>query len=132
LTVWPTRSEPPAFSGLRSRLLREGVIPIATKTKKGRKKEYKEEPGWGSAFERPENEDPQPKFTGTGLLDRETAKAILEAGGEFQLAVWVRRAKTGTRYLRIHIEPPYDGGVDEDDDLDDLAPKPDEDDDLPF
>lgn len=85
--------------------------------------DYEETPDYGSAFERPDNEAPQPRFTGTGVLSTETLKAIHEAGGEFQIAVWTRRANTGTRYLRVHIEPPYDGGddqADEDEDPDDI------------
>lgn len=100
--------------------------------------DYVEEPGWGSAFHRPDNESPQPYATGTGVLDRELAKAILEKGGEFQIAVWLKRGKTGTRYFRFHIEPMWDGGEDADDsDLpfegdDDDAQGAADDDDMPF
>lgn len=101
--------------------------------------DYEEEAGWGSAFNRPDNEAPQPTYTGTGMLDRETAKAIIEAGGEFQISVWPRRARTGTKYLRFHIEPPYAGGSDDadldDDDFDGPAgddQEADDDDDMPF
>lgn len=102
-----------------------------------RAQEYEEEPGWGSAFHRPDNESPQPTYTGTGMLDRETAKAIIEAGGEFQISVWPRRARTGTKYLRFHIEPPYQGGSEDadldDDDFDGPADSADDDDgDMPF
>lgn len=82
------------------------------------KPDYDEQPGWGSAFHRPENQAPQPSYTGSGMLDPETLRAIFDAGGEFQISVWPRRARTGTKYLRFHIEPPYQGGS-ESDELDD-------------
>lgn len=43
------------------------------------------------------------------MLDKETLIAIYEAGGEFQISVWPRRARNGGKYLRVHIEKPYQG-----------------------
>jgi hypothetical protein len=77
------------------------------------KQEYTEDPGWASAFHRPDNEDPQPRYTGQGLDAN---------GDEIEIAVWVRRAKSGARYLRIKIQEPYDAEV-EDDDLDEDEPE---------
>lgn len=100
--------------------------------------DYTEESGWGSAFHRPDNEAPKPTYTGTGVLDDELLKAIHDAGGEFQISVWPKRARTGTKYLRIHIEPPYEGGenaeLDEDefDGATDADPGRDSEDGYPF
>lgn len=115
----------------------------ATKQRTERKskatQEYEEESGWGSAFHRPDNEAPQPSYTGTGVVDLETLRAIAEAADgnalcEFQISVWPRRARTGTKYLRFHVEPPYQGGSEaadlDDEDFDGNAE--DSDDDLPF
>jgi len=61
-------------------------------------KEYKEGPGWGSAFRR-DAEGNQPQFTGT-VLDPD--------GDELQIAVWVKTPRNGgQKYLRVHLEPPY-------------------------
>lgn len=66
---------------------------------RSKRSEYVENPGWASAFRREENEDPQPRYTGTGLSPE---------GDEVRVAVWVRRSSTGLQYLRIHIEPPFE------------------------
>lgn len=104
---------------------------------KAKKSDYEETANWASAFERPDNEAPQPGFTGTGVLDLDTLRAIAQADGDFQIAVWLRRSKSGKRYLRFHIEPPYEGSEPEDaDDFfgDDDAPEveAEADDDMPF
>lgn len=100
---------------------------------------YEETPGWGTAFHRPDNEAPQPAYTGEGVLDVDTLKAIHAAGGEFQIAIWPRRTRNGSKTLRIHIEPPYQGSEDadlDDDEFDGPAAEADDDDgtddDLPF
>lgn len=80
--------------------------------------DYEETPGWGTAFHRPDAEGSQPSYTGTGVIDIETLREIANANGEIQIAIWPRRAKTGTKMLRFHIEPPYAGGT-ESDELDD-------------
>lgn len=48
------------------------------------------------------------------MLDKATCVAIYEAGGEFQISVWPRRSRNGAMYLRVHIEPPYQGSEDAD------------------
>jgi hypothetical protein len=114
-----------------------------------RKKEYQEEPGWATGFQREDNRPPRPQFTGQGILDDEIVDAIMEAGGEFQIAIWthdsdgrVLRNRNGSRRIRVHIEPPYEGGEadeleDDEDDDEDLEPDgeledDDEDDNIPF
>lgn len=78
--------------------------------------QYEEQPGWMSAFRRPDNEDPQPRYTGQGLL---------EDGTEVEVAVWVRRAKSGVQYLRIKIQPPYEAeDYEDDEELDDDEDEP--------
>lgn len=107
------------------------------KRKAKAEQDYQEDAGWGSAFHRPENEAPQPSYTGNGVLDSDTLKAIHEAGGEFQISVWTRRARTGTKYLRVHIEAPYQGGsedaeLDEDEFTGPVGSTGPEEDDMPF
>ncbi len=115
---------------------------MATKkrsTAKKKRDEYQETPGWGTAFQRVDNEPPQPQFTGQGVLDSGTLKEIREAKGEFQIAIWARdgdgkplRNRDGSRRLRVHIQPPW---KDDDDDLgadDDFDGDDDDDDDVPF
>lgn len=63
------------------------------------KQEYEEQAGWASAFFRPDAEGDQPHFTGPGKD---------EDGDDIQVSVWLRRSKNGTRYLRIHLEPPFE------------------------
>lgn len=102
--------------------------------KKPRQQEYEETPGWGSAFHRPDADGNQPQFTGPMVLDRDTMKAILEADGAAELAIWTKRAKSGARYLRVHLQAPYEQEA-EDDDIDDLFDddqEADDDEDLPF
>jgi hypothetical protein len=76
-----------------------------------RREEYTEDPGWGSLFHRPDNEGNQPAYTGQGLdID----------GNPIELAIWIRKSRNGKKYLRIHIQEPYEaddaGGDIEDDD----------------
>jgi hypothetical protein len=83
---------------------------------KGKQSEYVENDGWGSAFRRPDNTGGQPQYTG---------QALDPDGNELDVAVWVRRGKSGAQYLRIHLQPPYEGGGDDDDELDvDEEPAP--------
>jgi hypothetical protein len=92
---------------------------VATQKKKpAKKQEYVEQDGWMSAFFREDAEGKQPKYTGTGLDHN---------GNDVQVAVWPTRAKTGTKYLRIHIEEPY-----ESDEAEDAEADEDDDDDIPF
>jgi hypothetical protein len=74
---------------------------------KGKQSEYVENDGWGSAFRRPDNTGGQPQYTG---------QALDPDGNELDVAVWVRRGKNGAQYLRIHLQPPYEGGGDDGDD----------------
>ena len=84
--------------------------------RKKAKQEYVEEPGWMSAFLREDATGKQPKYTGVGKdID----------GDDIQVSVWPTTAKSGVKYLRIRIEPPYEAEDVEDDD------EPD-DDDIPF
>ena len=78
---------------------------------KNKREEYEEQPGWANLFLRDDATGNQPKYTGVGL-DPD--------GNEIQVAIWPKRAKTGTKYLRLHIEPPYESDEDEEEDDDDI------------
>lgn len=80
----------------------------APRSRGRQQQDYEEQDGWASAFHRPENEGNQPKFTGQGLDVN---------GDPIEVAIWVKRARSGQKYLRIHIQEPWQG--DEDSDLDD-------------
>ena len=85
--------------------------------------DYEEQDGWASAFHRPENEGNQPKFTGQGL----------DANGDpIEVAIWVKRARSGQKYLRIHIQEPWQGDEDSDLDDDDFGDHDGDDGELPF
>lgn len=70
------------------------------------------------------------------MLDIDTLRAIKDADGEFQVSIWPKRTKSGLKVLRIHIEPPYEGGAEDadldDDDFDGPAGDSSGDDDIPF
>lgn len=94
-----------------------------SRPKQARRQEYEETPDYGTVFQRPDNDPPRPGFNGTGVLSAETLKAIEAAGGEFQIAVWTLRndgkplrTKDGLRRFRVHIEPPWEGDNDQEDD----------------
>ena len=89
---------------------REPAPRKRTTTRRRREQEeYQEEPGWGSLFHRPDNEGNQPQYTGQGLN---------ENGEPVELAIWVRKARSGAKYLRLHIQEPYEADAAEDDELD--------------
>jgi hypothetical protein len=111
--------------------------PPAPPARKRARREYRENPGWGTAFARADNRPPQPQYTGEGVLDDEIVDAIMAAGGKFTIAVWVKdndghplRNKDGTRRIRVHIEAPYSENDDDQDDDDDEFEDGDDDDDF--
>jgi hypothetical protein len=81
---------------------------------------YQENLGWGNVFYRPDNEGNQPDYTGQGVdLD----------GNDIEIAVWVKKSRRGTEYLRIHLRAPYE--TDTEEEADDDNPN-DDDEDVPF
>lgn len=105
------------------------------RTAKSNGKQWDGDPDYGQAFHRPENKAPQPAYTGQGVFNKATLKAIYEAGGEFQIACWTRRAKSGLKYVSVHIEPPYQKDDEADDFFDDDNTEEDQEDDgddIPF
>jgi hypothetical protein len=77
-------------------------------TQRPQERGYRESAGWGSAFRR-DAEGNQPNYTGQ-ILDPD--------GDELQIGIWIRTPRAGgPRYLRIHVEPPYQ--PEPDDELDD-------------
>lgn len=99
------------------------------------RKQYEETPDWGTVFQRTENRPPQPGFTGEGVLSDDSLQEISEAGGEFRISIWTLdrdgkplKNRNGSRRFRVHIEPPYEG----DDQGDDEPAAASSDEDIPF
>jgi hypothetical protein len=84
--------------------------------RKAREREFTEEPGWGSAFERDvEKGSNQPEWTGQ-ILDLD--------GNELQVAVWERTSRSGdVDYLRIHIQEPLDDDDDDEEEEEEERPR---------
>ena len=83
------------------------------------RQERQEDPGWGSLFRREtEPGRNQPQYTG---------QVLNPDGDELQVAIWIKTARSGQKYLRIHLEPPYEP---DGDDLD--GDQLEDDDDIPF
>jgi hypothetical protein len=101
----------------------------------GRRREREEErqeeqPGFGTCFDRRKSRtnDKAPDFS-TG---EEPVK--LDDGSEVEVAVWVRKSRSGKRYLRVHVQRPYeyDDADDLDDDEEENGRDDDDEDDVPF
>lgn len=110
------------------------MAPPKSRKPAASKKEYIENPDYGTVFQREDAQGRQPQMTGEGVLSQETIDAVTAADGNFQISIWTRgrdgnamRNRNGTYRFRFHIEPPYQA------DKGDEADTPgDMDDDLPF